>query len=86
MLPSHRFLLSLSHLFKAINCSNTDVVALATKSPLSSVVNFSTVVTYVCDLGYEISSGDASRTCQANGSLSGTLPACTCMLAPLRLF
>ncbi|XP_060554824.1 uncharacterized protein LOC132715776 [Ruditapes philippinarum] len=59
-----------------VNCSNIEVVTLGTKSPTSATVTYGTSVTYTCDFGYEISSGDASRTCQASGSLSGTLPVC----------
>ena len=34
-------------------------------------------LTYTCDLGYELSSGDAIRNCTAGGTWSGTAPTCS---------
>ena len=33
-------------------------------------------VTYSCDTGYSLASGSATRTCQADGTFSGTQPTC----------
>ena len=38
--------------------------------------NFNVIVTYVCDTGYNHSTGDLVRTCQNDGTWSGALPAC----------
>ena len=39
--------------------------------------NYNTSLIYTCDLGHELSSGDAIRTCTASASWSGTAPTCS---------
>ena len=46
----------------------------ATASP-ESTINYNTDVTYTCNAGYTLS-GDATRRCNADGSLTGTEPVC----------
>jgi len=54
--------------------------------PHNGVVEFSSgtlqgsTATYTCDLGYNITSGDHVRTCQANEVWSGTEPICESMM------
>lgn len=43
---------------------------------LSSGTLEGSIATYTCDQGYNITSGDHSRTCQANEVWSGTEPIC----------
>ena len=38
---------------------------------------YSDDLTYTCDLGFELSSGDAIRTCTASGTWSGAAPTCS---------
>ena len=54
--------------------------------PHNGVVEFSSgtlqgsTATYTCDLGYNITSGDHVRTCQANEVWSGNEPICESMM------
>ena len=49
----------------------------------SSMPVFNNTAIYSCrTTGYEIS-GSATRTCQADGSFSGTEPTCTCESIPV---
>ena len=56
-------------------------------NPHNGVVEFSSgtlqgsTATYTCDQGYNITSGDHSRTCQANEVWSGTEPICESMMS-----
>ncbi len=38
-------------------------------------------VTYACDPGYRMISGDFQRTCYASGEWSGEIPICKCKYA-----
>ena len=42
---------------------------------------FGQTATYTCNPGYNLV-GDSSRTCQATGVWSGSIPTCQCMLLP----
>jgi hypothetical protein len=64
--------------FQVKTCPSSDV-PFATESPASAFVNYNTAVTYTCDTGYEVTSGDTVRTCEASSVLSGTLPVCSSM-------
>ena len=39
-------------------------------------LTFKEKITWTCDLGYEMASGEATRTCGADGTWSGTKPVC----------
>ena len=39
-------------------------------------LTFQEKTTWTCDLGYEMASGDATRSCMADGAWSGTKPVC----------
>jgi len=38
--------------------------------------DFNTTIIYTCDVGYQYSSGDLVRTCDATGNWSGAEPVC----------
>ena len=46
----------------------------------TSTVDYNFTVTYTCQVGYSHSAGDLTRSCNANGSLTGTTPVCTSKL------
>ena len=50
---------------------------------LSDGTAFGSQATYTCNDGFVISSGDDTRTCEANGEWSGTIPTCERMLDSL---
>ena len=64
------------HSLQVINCTSPNI-AFGTQSPSTSPVDFNITVTYACDTGYEITSGDAVRICDSSSDLSGTLPVCS---------
>ena len=41
--------------------------------------NYSAEITYICDIGYEHTSGDLIRTCTASSAWSGSAPVCSSM-------
>ena len=41
---------------------------------------FNDDLTYTCDTGYDLSGGDATRTCTASGTWSGVAPTCSSRL------
>ena len=47
-----------------------------TSDPTRLLYDFGDLVAYTCFLGYNYSSGDLQRTCQTDGSWTGTLPEC----------
>lgn len=61
------------------NC-DTPVTCSGATAPVNGAVSatsatYDTSITYSCNAGYALSGG-ATRTCQANGSFSGTAPSC----------
>lgn len=68
------FILSLSYLYAVIQCpdlrpnSNTTIGIAGT--------GFTDTATYGCDSGFNLV-GEATRTCQVNGTWSGTPPFCS---------
>ncbi|XP_053383373.1 uncharacterized protein LOC123564671 [Mercenaria mercenaria] len=45
--------------------------------PDDLTTEFGATITYSCDLGYYMSTGDANRTCLTNGGWTSTLPSCS---------
>ena len=58
----------------AINCGDPGTPTNGQHSLSSTTYN--SVVTYTCDVGYTLQ-GANSRTCQADGQWSGSVPQCT---------
>ena len=58
----------------AKNCGNPGNIVNGTKSGISYY--YPDTVTYSCNNGFQKISGDAIRTCQDDGSWSGTAPVC----------
>ena len=67
-----------SFYISVITCT-LPTVSNASPNP-ASPIEYNTSVTYTCQPGYEHTDGDLTRTCQANGSLTGSLPECTSKL------
>ena len=62
-------------LYFSVTACTVPAVANAAPTP-SSPINYNTHVTYTCQTGYNHTDGDLTRTCQADGSLTGSLPVC----------
>ena len=60
--------------FSVVTCSASTA---NNANPNENSIDFGNTVQYTCVTGYEHASGDLTRTCQANGSLTGTAPVCT---------
>ena len=63
--------------FVVVECEAPASIAHATANPQQSVYVYLNMLTYTCDVGYEITSGDASRTCRETGLWDNTAPNCT---------
>ncbi|XP_052776697.1 sushi, von Willebrand factor type A, EGF and pentraxin domain-containing protein 1-like [Mya arenaria] len=59
-----------------VRCS-TEAVGNATFTPNVALVDYNNAVTYTCDLAYNHTFGDLTRTCQPDFSWSGSTPVCT---------
>ena len=46
----------------------------------TSAINYNTAVSYTCYNGYSHTGGDLTRTCKADGQLTGSTPVCTSKL------
>ena len=64
--------------FTVKNCT-VPTVSNANPVPLSTI-DYNSEVTYTCQDGYSHTTGNLTRTCKADGSLTGTLPVCTSKL------
>ena len=62
--------------FSVVTC-NADTVLHAVPSTSETVLNYNTLVTYSCETGYRLTSGDGRRICTADGTFSGKPPVCT---------
>jgi len=62
--------------FLVVTCV-PDEVSNSAKSPDQATYDYLTNVTYTCNIGYVLTSGDATRTCQADGNWNGTVPICS---------
>ena len=69
----------LKHIIYAftVRTCNEVVITHASKSPDQATYNYNTNVVYSCDVGYELTSGDLTRTCKADTTWSDTAPVCT---------
>ena len=66
-------------LYILVNTCTMPTVTNATPVPASSV-DYDSNVTYTCEDGYSHTAGDLTRSCNADGSLTGTTPVCTSKL------
>jgi len=62
-----------------ITCSTLSATSPLTVS--AAAVNIGDVITYSCEAGYEIN-GTNTRTCQTNGTWSGSVPTCEIITCP----
>ena len=62
-------------LYISVNTCTVPTVTNATPVPASSV-DYNSNVTYTCADGYSHTAGDLTRSCNADGSLTGTTPVC----------
>ncbi|XP_063413316.1 CUB and sushi domain-containing protein 3-like [Mytilus trossulus] len=58
-----------------VTCQNTWLVAFSTVSTTGN--QYQDTVTYTCNTGYELTSGNLVRTCMENKNWSGNQPVCT---------
>ena len=72
------FLLHVFTLTSVVTCAAVNV-SFASKSPDQAAHDYNTNVVYSCDVGYEHTSGDLTRTCTASATWSGTTPVCSSM-------
>ena len=63
-------------LYFLVNTCTVPPVANAAPVP-AYPVDYDLNVTYTCEDGYSHTSGDLTRRCNADGSLTGTTPVCT---------
>ena len=63
--------------FSVVSCSAELSDVTNGKPWLSNNLDFGSVINSACDEGYELTSGNLTRTCQANGKWSGSQPVCT---------
>ena len=66
-------------LYFLVNTCTVPNVTNATPVP-PSTVDYNSDVTYTCQDGYSHTAGDLTRSCNADGSLTGTTPVCTSKL------
>ena len=61
-----------------MTCSQPAAPAFTSISPIQSGYIYLSVLTYTCDLGYNRTSGDETRTCDENAHWTGNEANCTC--------
>ena len=59
-----------------VTCAE-EVVGHSSKTPDQAIYNYSAIVEYVCNTGYESTGGALSRMCTASGTWTGTSPVCS---------
>ena len=67
------------HFFTVVTCDRPNTV-LSSLSPDQSEYDYNTIVTYSCDLGYNRTGGDETRTCDHTAHWTGTEANCTCKI------
>ena len=66
--------------FEVVECDPPDPVTYASWTPINSPYVYQDTLTYTCNLGYERTSGDATRTCNETGRWTNMAPNCTSKL------
>ena len=74
--PGHCLSFTFHYFVLVVTCSAPASVPNSSRSQ-EPPYNYNTSLTYTCDSGHELSSGDAIRTCTASASWSGTAPTCS---------
>jgi len=64
------------YVFSVVNCI-PDEVPNSIKTPDQTTYDYMTSVTYACNTGYELTSGNGTRICQADATWSNPSPVCT---------
>ena len=69
--------------FVVVTCVAPASVSDCSVDSNQATYNYSDTIVYTCDVGFEKTSGDLTRACQADSSWSGSPPVCTCTLKQL---
>ena len=64
------------YVFSVVTCI-PDEVPNSTKTPDQTTYDYLTSVTYTCNTGYGLTSGNGTRICQADATWSNSPPVCT---------
>ena len=65
-------------IFVVVTCASEDT-SHASRTPNQTEYDYNTNVVYSCDVGFNLTAGDPTRTCLASRTWSGTAPTCSCM-------
>ena len=65
-----------------VHCAHT-AAPFSTQIPDLALHNYNSSVTYSCNTGYYLASGNLTRTCLASGAWSGSLPNCSSNLSQM---
>ena len=63
--------------FLLVVTCNEVVIAHSSKDPDLATYNYTDIVNYTCDTGYELTAGILQRMCTASGTWAGTAPTCS---------
>ena len=66
-------------LYFSVNTCTVQNVPNANPVP-SATIDYNTDVIYTCKFGYSHTAGNLTRSCEANGLLTGSTPVCTSKL------
>ena len=69
--------------FTVVECDIPPPVNASSLNPNKNVYVYLDTLTYTCDLGYNLTSGNDVRTCTETGEWNGTAPNCTCVYIKL---
>ena len=69
-------ILLLCLIFSAITCT-VPTVDYANHNSQSSTIDYNTDIIYTCQPGYSHTGGNLTRSCKANGTMTGSTPVCT---------
>ena len=67
-------------IFSVVECAPPVNISNASYQPVQSIYNYSTVVSYACDNGYYLSSGNLTAQCDETKSWIGSSPVCSSKL------